>query len=108
MTDLNWAEWINPFGPEFLLGGGTARAQSPSDTRRCNHPCQAVAPPRGSVFELYQAVQPPLTSGGNAQRLSLRALPSDATAPVRRCNRQTPKFWEMTVLSSEFKLVWSL
>ena len=25
MTDPNWAEWINPFGLEFLLGGGTAR-----------------------------------------------------------------------------------
>ena len=25
MTDPNWAEWINPFGPEFLPGGGTAR-----------------------------------------------------------------------------------
>ena len=25
MIDLNCAEWINPFRPEFLLGGGTTR-----------------------------------------------------------------------------------
>ena len=25
MIDLNWAEWINPFGLEFLPGVGTAR-----------------------------------------------------------------------------------
>ena len=23
--DPNWAEWINSFGPEFLLGGDTTR-----------------------------------------------------------------------------------
>ena len=86
IIDPNWAEWINPFGPEFLLGGGTAQemvsqeswavqpprlgggtawAQSPSETRRCNRPSQVVQP-----------------SG-----LSLRARLGGATALDRRWHR---------------------
>ena len=61
-----------------------------------------------SVFELWYEVQPPLIGGSTAQRLSLRALPGGATAPVRRCNRLIPEFRELTDLSSKFELGWGL
>ena len=56
-------------GLRALLGGGIARAQSPSEIGRCNRPCQAVAPPKGSVSE----------------------LPGGCTALVRRWYRQDPE-----------------
>ena len=34
MTDPNWVEWINPFGPEFLLGGGTAMVDGGTEQER--------------------------------------------------------------------------
>ena len=79
---------------EHWLSGATA------SIRRCNH--------LSSDFKLWQEVQQPLTGGGTAQRLSLRALPGGATAPVRRCNRLIPEFRELTVLSSKFELGWGL
>ncbi|THU72949.1 hypothetical protein C4D60_Mb04t17610 [Musa balbisiana] len=60
-----------------MSGSGTTWARSPSEAGRWYHPCQVVVPP-----ELYQAVVSPSYGGSTAR---------------------TPKFWEMTLLSSKCK-----
>ena len=48
MTDPNWAKWINPFGPEFLLGGGTARIGDGTAQEIVSQESWAVQPPQSS------------------------------------------------------------
>ncbi|CAL9192847.1 unnamed protein product [Musa hybrid cultivar] len=62
-------ELVAPLELKFrvLLGGAT------SPVKRCNR--------LSSVFELWQRGATAPDRGGTAQRLSLRALPGDATAP---------------------------
>ena len=72
-------------------GGGTAWAQSPSETGRCNHPSQEVTPLGLGLRALVERCNR-LSQAVAPLELGLRALEGGATAPVRRCNRLSSVF----------------
>ena len=97
---------VQPIRTQVAVGGATAQAMSPSESRRCNSSSQEVAPPRaqspsetGRCNLLCQEVAPP--------ELKFRALPRGATtklglrALAERCNISGQ---EMHHLSSVFEL----
>ena len=85
----------------------SGREVQPPLAERCNLSGQEMHR-LSSVFELWQKGATTPDREVHPPELSLRALPGGATSPVKRCNRQIPKFRDLIVLSSKIELGWGL